>query len=244
MTDLSLTFINLYEEVEKFLGTYNSGSASAAAVTDAKFVVNRAYARYTSYFDWTFLYQERTLETIDGVYKYSLPSDFGYLTYPKFVFDNNDGYSEIHQRTSGQIKNYRSGSVYESVPIYFALQAGTYYKETGQGWDVWFYPTPDTKYHLQYSCKVTPEKLVNDTDIPVGGADMSDCLLQLCLAYAESYKDESQGVNNQTLTQILGPAKTMDNKRRSSHLGTLARYSMDDYMDVTDPHRGNVIVSS
>jgi hypothetical protein len=244
MADLSLTFVNLYEQVERFLGTYNSGSAVAAAVTDAKFIVNRAYARYVSYFDWTFLYQEKTLETIDGVYKYTLPSDFSYLVYPKLTFDSDDAYAEIQQRTSGQIKQLRSDAVFENAPIYFALQAGAYYKTTGQGWDIWFYPTPDTTYSLQYLCKINPEKLVNDADIPIGGADMSDCLLQLCLAYAEVYKDEGMSVNNQVVTQILEPAKVMDNRRRSSHLGNLGVVSMSDVVDIDSTHRGTVIVSS
>lgn len=244
MADLSLTFKNLYEEVEKFLGTYNNGSASATAVVDAKFIVNRAYARYTSYYDWTFLYQEKKLETRDGVYKYVLPTDFSYLVYPKLSFDNNDGYVEVQQRTSNQIKQFRSDGVYNNAPMYFALQAGAYYKETGQGWDIWFYPTPDTVYSLQYLCKINPQKLVGDADIPIGGADMSDCLLELCLAYAETYKDETQAVHNSLVSQILGAAKTIDNKRRSSHLGSLGAVTGLWDIDVGNTHTGNVIIST
>jgi len=244
MADLSLTFENLYDEVLKFLGTYNSDSPGTTDLADAKFITNRAYNRFCSYFDWTFLYQEKTLETVSGVYKYPLSSDFSYLVYPKLSFDDDDGYTEIQQRTPGQIKEFRSGAVYNNAPMYFALQAGAYYKETGQGWEIWFYPTPDAVYHLQYLCKINPQKLVEDADIPIGGADMSEVLLELCLAYAEVYKDEVQAVNSQIISQILGPAKIIDNKRRSSYLGNLGMVSNLLDIDIENRHHGNVIVSS
>lgn len=244
MADLSLTFENLYDEVLKFLGTYNSDSPETTDLADAKFIVNRAYARYVSYYDWTFLSQEKTLETVDGTYKYELPTDFSYLIYPKLAFDSDDAYPEVQQRTPGQIKEFRADTVYENAPSYFALQAGSYTKETGQGWEIWFYPTPDTIYHLQYLCKISPQKLVSDADIPIGGADMSDCLLELCLAYAEAYKDERQAVHSQLVNQILGPAKVMDNRRRSSFLGMFGDVSLRNVIDASEVHHGDVIIST
>jgi len=244
MADLNLTFENLYDEVLKYVGTYNSDSPGTTDLADAKFVVNRAYARFCSYYDWTFLSQEKTLETIDGVYKYELPSEFSYLIYPKLSFDADDGYIEVQQRTPGQIKQFRADGVYESYPMYFALQAGSYYKETGQGWEMWMYPTPNTKYHLQYLCKINPQKLVGDADIPIGGAEMSDCLLELCLAYAEAYKDERQAIHSQVVNQILMPSKMMDARRRSSNLGNLGVVGGKDMMDISGTHHGDVIVST
>ena len=243
MADLNLTFSELYTEIEKYLGTYNSGSAAAGDVVDAKFIVNRAYSRYVSYFDWSFLYQYRTLETVDGTYVYELPTDFSYLTFPKMYFDGNDGYSPVTQRSTGQIIDARSESVYESFPIFFALQAGSYHKETGQGWEMMFYPTPNAKYHLKYFCKINPEKLVSDGDIPIGGADMSDCLLELSLAYAEAYKDERKAVHAETVKEILSPAKMMDNRRRTKSLGSLNTVS-GMFIDFEDTHNGDVIISS
>jgi len=244
MSDLSLTFEELYEEVEKFLGTYSSGSASATDLADAKFIVNRAYSRYCSYWDWTFLSQERTLEIIDGVYKYELPSDFSYFVGHKFTFDADGSYPDIVERMPLQIKELRSDANYENYPMYYALQAGSYHKSTGQGWEVWFYPIPDSAYTLHYSCKINPQKLVDAGDIPIGGADMSDCLLELCLAYAEQNKDEKMLVHNEVVNSILGPAKVMDSRRRSTQLGNLSDGLRVLDIDGDSVHSGNVIVSS
>ncbi len=70
MANLSLTFAELKTEIEKFLGTYNSGSPSSNSVTDAAFIVNRAYARYMSYYDWYLLYQRKVLDKVSGIYLY------------------------------------------------------------------------------------------------------------------------------------------------------------------------------
>ncbi len=244
MADLSLNFGELRDEVQRFLGTYNSGSPVAVDVTDSSFIVNRAYSRYVSYYDWTFLSQERTLETNTNDYKYLLPTEFSYLITPFLQFNNNDGYMDVMQRSTAQIKQMRSDNVYNNFPIYFALQASSYYKDTGQGWEMWLYPNPNTKYTLHYTCKINPQKLVDTGDIPIGGADMSDCLLELCLAYAEAYKDERQAVHSSIVGSILGPAKMMDSRRRPSHLGSLSMADPTQLIDFEHTHRGNVLVST
>lgn len=244
MASLSLTFAELQTEIEKYLGTYNSGSPGTADVTDAKMICNRSYARFVSYYDWCFLYQKRTIDTAHGQYVYELPSDFSYLTNNYLYFDADDGYPSIAQRSVGQIIECRSDVNYESTPLYFAVQAGNYTKETGQAWELILYPTPDSIYTLTYYAKINPEKLVSDGDIPIGGSDMSECLLELCLSYAETYKEEGKMVAfTQQVQQILGPAKMIDNKRRPKQLGTLNTGSSM-FMNVETPHGGDIIISS
>jgi len=241
MASLELTFGDLYTEVEKYLGTYNSGSASAAAIVDAKFIVNRAYAKFISYYDWTFLYQLKLLKTNSSNYIYALPSDFSYLTHPRIYYDSDIGYPAISQRSPGQIIDMRSDNVYSNYPMFFALQAGNYHKETGQGWNIMFYPNPNTKYYLRYHCKINPEKLSGDTDIPIGGADTSDCLLELSLAYAEAYKDERKAVHAEEVDRIITPTKLMDNKRRTKELGSMLNNGL---VNFDNGHGGDVIVST
>ena len=243
MSDLRLSFSELYQEVEKFLGTYASGSATAVDVTDAKFIVNRAYSRFVSYYDWTFLSQEKTLKTNDKQFRYNLPSEFNYLLSNEMSFDDNEFYRECTQRSTKQIREMRADDVYNNYPLFFALQAGSYTKETGQQWELQFYPTPNSNYLLHYFCKITPQKLENDSDVPIGGPEMSDCLLELCLAYAESYKDERQAVHHALLREILSPAKVMDSRRRSAHLGSMIKGDRDMW-DINNVHNGNVVIST
>ncbi len=245
MANLSLSFSELFQEVQKFLGTYASGSATTTDVTDSKFIVNRAYSRFVSYYDWSFLSQEKTLKTNSQQFKYLLPLDFNYLLSNEMTFDDDDFYREATQRSTRQIREMRADNVYNNYPLFFALQSGSYTKETGQQWELQFYPTPNSTYLMHYFCKVIPQKLEADADIPIGGPEMSDCLLELCLAYAESYKDEKQAVHNATVSQILAPAKVMDSRRRTAHLGSMIKKDMLwDWSDINNVHNGNVVVSS
>jgi len=219
MSSLILNFSELYNEVLRYLGTYNSGSPASADSTDAKFITNRAYLRMLSYYGWTFSKQEGTIVT-DGVnWKYTLPEDFSSFEIPELVYTADESYGPVIERSRQQILDERTHSVYTNYPLYFALNAAKYDKETGSAWELWLYPTPDTEYKLHFFYKSFPQKLVDDDDIPMGGPDVSDCLLELCLAYAEAYKEEKRGVHSAVVAEILGGAQRMDTKRNTSNLG-------------------------
>jgi len=220
-TSLQLDFSDLYEEVEKYLGTYAAGSASAGDVTDAKFIVNRAYLRLLNAHDWTFLRRYASLITEDGKDVYDLPSDFGYMIEDRFTFSDDDSYIWTESRPLNWLRNRRSSLSWSNYPQYHAVHPGSYTKEAGQRWQVMFYPTPDSAYTLRYVYRAYPEKLVNDTDLPAGGPEASDVLLEACLAYAEAYKDETQAVHESKVQQIIAPLVDIDARRRPKVLGSL-----------------------
>lgn len=241
MASLVLSFAELVDEVLKFTGEYNNDSPSADALRDAKIIVNRAYTKCINYYDWTFLRQLGTLTTQDGKHKYVLPGNFSYFIKDEFKFDSSTGYLPTQARSVEQIIAFRADNTYESFPQYHALLPGDYYKESGQMWNILFYPTPDTAYKLHYYYKINPDKLINDSDLPIGGVEISECLMELCLAYAEVYKDDKRAVHNEIVDGILGAVKAVDSRRRASHLGGINRYMPSrDY----EGSQGNVIVSS
>lgn len=221
MANLALEFSDLYNEVLRFTGEYNNGSPASTPLADAKRIVNRAYQRFVNFYDWTFLRVAGKLETASGVHVYELPADFSYITPDEFVFDDSEPYHKTQPVTAQLLQHLRSGVVYSSFPEYHTIYAGPYTKETGQGWLAAFYPTPDDAYTLHYWYRLNPQKLENDTDLPIGGPEMGDMLLELCLAYAETYKDETKAVHDATVREILAPAISLDIRRRPKHLGSL-----------------------
>jgi len=243
MAHLILTFEDLYNEVLKFIGQYKSGSPETGDLADAKFIVNRAYARFVGWTDWTFLYRWDKLLTKDGEWQYELKADFSYLVNDKFFFDADETYAPTESRSPADIITLRSDNEWESWPQNHAIVAGRYDKEAGQRWQVWFYPTADTTYTLWYFYRVMPQKLENTTDVPIGGSEASDAVLQLSLAYAEAYKEEKQDVQSAKVGEILGPLKRLDDRRRPSCLGNMDglkialrinKQSVDDIADNID----------
>jgi len=219
MAQLILTFQDLYNEVLKFIGTYKSGSPETADSDNAKFIVNRAYARLLGWADWTFLYRWDKLLTKDTEWQYELPTSFSCLVNDKFFFDADETFAPTESRSGADIITLRTDNDWSSWPYHHAIVAGRYDKEAGQRWEAWFYPTPDTTYPLWYFYRIMPQKLVETTDFPIGGAEASDAVLQLSLAYAEAYKEEKQDVQNAKVGEVLGPLKRLDDKRRPSCLG-------------------------
>jgi len=219
MSSLVLTFKDMYEEVLKFLGNYNSGSPSASDLSDAKFLVNRAYSRLCSSYDWSFLKPFGTLLLESGKWKYTLPADFSYMTGPWLTFDQGDAFRRTQELPADALLERRSSSVYASYPLYHAVVPTTYAKEVGTGWEIWIYPNPNSEYSMHYRYKMMPQKLEGDDDLPAGGPEISEPLLELSLAIAEADKDEAPGVHDSKVSLILADAVELDKRRKSHYLG-------------------------
>jgi hypothetical protein len=221
MSTLQLTFQDLYNEVAKFLGTYGSSGPSGADLTDAKNAVHAAYRRFLAPprgYKWSFLRRKSVLVTNAGVWQYQLPEDFT-VHINRFAFDADDFYPTINETDLENIMDMRSHVAYSNYPMFFALYAGEYSKETSQGWEVAFYPTPDAAYSLNYRYLIFPPKLEADTDFHIGGPEMSEVIKALCIAEAEVVKDETGGKQEQRAQQRLAEAVKSDALRHPDSIG-------------------------
>lgn len=191
MASLALTFQEMYQQVQKFLGTYGTSGATAdsSAETDSKYYVNKAYRRLIVAYKWTFLIGYTSLSTAQGTLTYELPLGFRGLRTP-FTFTDVVGYPPLTSRTVDEIVEMDNYGVFNSWPQYYAIRAGQYTKELGQRFEVMFWPTPLTTYDLFYSYHIMPQKLESNADIPMGGPEFAECMMQMCLGVAEEEKDE------------------------------------------------------
>ena len=215
MASLIYTFSDLYSAVISFLGT---DSSSSDDIQQAKNIVHDAYRRFLNAHQWSFLYPEAQLITVSGQHTYELPEDFMEMA-GTFKFDSNTAYPPLLQRDLDWIRDARASIDYTSYPEYFALKPSAYSKEVGQKWEVIFYPTPNAAYTLFYRYRISPPKLENDTDYPVGGPDVAIVLKQLCLAEAESAMDEESGIQEGKAAALLADAIRNDNRKRPHSLG-------------------------
>jgi len=219
MANLILTFSELYNKVSKFLGTYGSSGPTGTALTDAKEIVNDAYRRFINANpSWSFLHKDTTLSTVSGTAVYQLPPDFLELK-RIFQFGADANYPPLEETSSQQITDWQNINDMSSYPSFFAIGVGEYTKETGQVWEVVFYPKPDATYTLSYSYKMSPTKLEGDDDIPIGALEYSDCIRQLCLAEAESSVEENSGVQEQKAGLALQIALKNDRRKAPHNLG-------------------------
>lgn len=222
MASLILNFQELYNEVSRFLGTYGSSGPGTADLADAKRIVNSAYRRFLTANPntWSFLKYYDQIITVSGQWIYELPEDFGHIL-GIFQYGSNTSYGPLEERSVDNIMSMRSLNTYNNYGEYFAIRPGHYTKEMGQRQEVIFYPTFNAAYTLHYCYKILTTKLENDNDVPIGGADISECLKAFCLAEAESSQDESIGTQENKLGQQLALAIANDNKKKTKTRGPM-----------------------
>ena len=218
MATLRLTFQELYNEVSKFLGTYGSSGPSGQDLTDAKDTVYAGYRRFLNAYDWSFVKPILKFTTVANTWEYQLPEDFSYFIGP-FHFSAGSSYPSIEERSVEDILGMRSSLDHTTYPEYYAIKPGSYSPETGQNFELMFYPTPDSAYTLFGRYKLYPKKLSATTDLPVGTPETDEALKALCLAEAEVRKDEEAGPQSQLAQEILRDAVRADRMRNARRLG-------------------------
>jgi hypothetical protein len=209
---MQYTYLELKNRVSKFLGTYGSSGPSGTDLTDAEDMVKSGYLTFLTAYDWTFRRKYASLATASDIYIYELPQDFGGIRTP-FKFTSQSGYPALQEVSEGDILEMREGGETTSYPQYFAVRAGHHNPETGQRYEVMFWPTPDAEHVLYYSHYTMPPMMSGDDDVPMGGAENSECIMCYCLAAAEVEQDEVAGVQSERANIMLSRSIKMDNLR-------------------------------
>lgn len=221
MATLGLTYQELYEDVARLLGTFGSTGPSGTDLADAQSAVHAGYRKFldSNPVGWSFLKRtDEKIITVTNTHIYDLPKDFLSII-GTFQFAANKTYSPLSEVSMDMIRDFKAVNDTNSYPTHFAIAAGNYHAETGQTWNVLFYPTPDSAYTLHFAYRFYPSKLSNTTDVPVGLLDVQGCIRQFCLAEAETYLDESTGVQEAKAKELLAAAVMNDLKRQPKSLG-------------------------
>lgn len=198
MSSLIYTFSDVYTNVSEYLGL--GSSPTGTNLTKVKNIVYRGYIKFLTAIHptkgkmhkWSFLTQEATLVTSEGVWRYLLPANYWMMS-GDMLFYSDSGYGPVTKTTSKEIKLHRSGTTYNSYACKYAIIDGPYDPAIPQRKEVLFYPTPNGDHSLQYEYLIMPDKPVNDNDYFIGGAEVSECIRLCALAVAEQEEDEFAG---------------------------------------------------
>lgn len=209
MADLKLTYENIYDKVGEFMG---QSSPSAAEIVKHKNITLRGYRRFLMPLDlssgkvhrWKFLEKTTTLSTQEDKDTYKLPAGFSSFV-TTFTHTTPTTWNPA-QKPLSFIYGRKSQTTGTGYPVYFALKDGDYDTINGQRYEVVFSPTPSGSFDYYYTYIFTPAAPVNDDDVFVGDAMVSEAIMQSAIAVAELEKDKVIGVHAQEaerLTQML-----------------------------------------
>jgi hypothetical protein len=208
MSSLRLQFSDVYNEVSRFLGW--GASPTGDDLTNSKALVHTGYRKFLWPIDvrtgrrhvWSFLIKNAVLNTKDGEYIYTLPSDFSKIRM-RFKHDTDAGYPPLTKVTADFIRQQRSMSDTESYPTLFAIQPSAYNAEHEQLWEVWFWATPNGEYSLHYSYEIRPPELSSATDYFIGDDLASEAIMECALAAAELRWDDTIGIHSQEADRLV-----------------------------------------
>lgn len=149
-----------------------------------------------------------------------LPDDFQSML-SDFFYSDSTGYSRIHRRAGGLVREYRGvsntttdrPSMWDIEPV----ESGV----TGQRWEVVWYPDWSTKTTMIYHSRIWPNAMTADGDYPIGGPGFGAYLEAEVLARVEFEKGETAGQARKEADRLLDIAIRMDRQGRPANLGPM-----------------------
>jgi len=211
MSRLTLSYQNLYDRVDHFLGLTAEGtSPTGNDLTLCKDIVARGIRQFLYPINaktgtphrWSFLEQYWTFHTVGSQWKYSLPVDFSELC-GRIIYDDSDALPALKKRNGQQIEELRSLSDSTGWPEFYAIVPARYDLELGTTYELWLYPTPSQAYTLSCWYRIDPIKLSATSDLAIGGIRAIEAILESCLAVAETQEEDNKYTHHQSEAQRL-----------------------------------------
>ena len=239
---LSLKRDDLIQEVADFLG-WNPTDME----TELSRIVNSGQRQF--YFpvpteggaahNWSFLRPVVTLTLLEDESVVMLPDDFG-------GFEGQITMSSDESNSFCPINVIGVGALYAKTnafpdssgrPECVCLEP---LKEmsanTGQRWQLKFFPTADQDYSVQFQYYILPSALSGTRPYCYGGMAHAETILESCLSIAEERRDDMQGVHKQKWMERLLASIALDKRFKAQHFGYNGDYSDGVAMDYRGMH--------
>jgi len=170
---------------------------------------------------WSFLRPLQTITTESGVDSYELPLEFdsleGDLTYEP---GKSDYYPPVRVVQESEVRRWRQDDDLSGRPRLAAVVPVKFDPTVGSRRQIMFYPVPDAAYILTARMRLRPLMLSEANPYPIGGEALAEAITESCLAAAERYLDEREGVHAKRFMEALAAAIAADRDASSpDHLG-------------------------
>lgn len=227
---LGVDFFELQRAVGKLINyDVNPFLWDHAQTEHVRELIRRGYRKYlypealdaqTKCHEWSWIRPTMTFKTAASEKYYLLPDDFerihGCIYYSA---TNNTTYPEIRHIPAGMLHQLNSQTDFTSHPAFFATRSMS---SDGQGWqrqELILEPTPDAEYALIYEYIASQRELSETHPYPLGPEQLSELLLEACLAVAEHDLTRRLGDHYKQYRMLLVSAVASDLQRAPRYLG-------------------------
>jgi hypothetical protein len=204
---LAASYDSLRREIGRFLGYRPSTSDwSSTETQNVADILDGGLRRFywpTPPHAWSFLSPNATLPVNSSAFVYQLPDDFSDISSKGFAFSVGAKKARVSRVSEEAIKALRSQANRTGEPQFFCVTSRANLVSNESRYDVWFYPTPDASYSLEYSYSVIPDSLSTSNTAPLGGARHSETITEACLAEAERKLGDEDGIHEKRFRELL-----------------------------------------
>lgn len=192
-----------------------------------RFLLNTVSPGTRKNYRWSFLRQTYTFTTVDDVFRYPLPGDFGHADGHLLHNDSSVTYPPLRLVNEAMWDQLKAQDPSESgVPRIAAVRAKRV-DVTEQQHELLLFPTPDDAYPMKLGYHVSPEMLTDDvTNLP-GGPAMSRAILYACLAEM-GHLIEENAMLEAVYQEALAAAISYDSRSDGGFLGINADPSSEE----------------
>lgn len=208
MSNLQLTFSDIYKRVSDFLGT---GLTPAGAVlTKVKDLTYRGYRRFLfpihvrtgRAHTWSFLRQDGAITTEADKWEYPLPEDFSWFWYPP-QYGSDSNFRAPVPITMRRLMEMRSSITSSSYPQFWSLSTMKYDVTVGTRYQLCLHPPANQEHTFLFGYIAEPDKPTDDDEYFIGNAATSECILECALAEAEVQEDDKIGIHDARAKELL-----------------------------------------
>ena len=130
--------------------------------------------------------------------------------------DQNELYPPVRQRHDQAIRTWQQDDPYFDRPVFYSVRTVEFDATTGSRRRLAFYPTPDATYVMRVPMLLRPTMIDVTNQYPVGGEQLSQVILEACLAAAEHNFEEREHVHENRYLDLVKLAIQTDQERSSA----------------------------
>lgn len=160
--------------------------------------------------------------TISANGLFALPADFGSLIDDP-AFSPNDAGVRLVPRSVAYLRGLYAGAGRSpSTPKSYAVVPRAFDSAVGQRSALLIWPEPSRDYTMYYRYQVDATALDGDDDLPIGGPQFAQVVLQAALAVAEQRENNRIAEQTALYERMLAAAIDADARNKARNLGLLA----------------------
>lgn len=218
---LTLTRLNLYEAVGRYLGISRTvADWTAENTADVAAIVAIGLRQFYAptvggkSHVWSFLTPVLSVSLTNGTHTYTLADDFAGFVDEELAFTTSKTWSlKLVPIWRVLEKQQDSTSMPAGItqPLIGAVQPKTFTAATGQRWELVVWPTPTSSLTVKGRYRANPDAIAADGSYPLGGEQHAETVLASVLCAAEEQlNDGHNGPHRQRFNELLAASIERD----------------------------------